>query len=261
MYKENLVPAAKFATDNVVVENNSLAHVLAAAEKEKPGTIAKYQAAREAMCKQDPEACRQAVNEAASLGLDFVPIAGDIKGFHEAETALDYLAAAVGLIPGAGDVAGKAIKAAGTALKKGDVAEASRLINQASDEISAYNVATYQKLKDDLIKQNLNNIAKQDPRLDAVVKGDNGKLNYGVGSGSKAEADQLGKIWVGDGARPTGDGSGLMSADGTRVYRYPSAKENSSHATTGIQANFETFKIDPVTGSKVKIGNGHLDIQ
>ncbi|MCU6677675.1 hemagglutinin repeat-containing protein [Leclercia tamurae] len=248
-------------TARVEVENNSLAHVLAAAEKEKPGTIAKYQAAREALCKQDPEACRQAVNEAASLGLDFVPVVGDIKGFHEAETALDYLAAAVGLIPGAGDVAGKSIKAAEKALKKGDVAEASRLINQASSEISAFNVAAYPKLKDDLIKQNLNNIAKQDPRLAAAVKGDNGKLNYGVGSGSKAEADELGKIWVGDGARPTSDGTGLMSADGTRVYRYPSAKDNSSHATTGVQANFETFKIDPVTRDKVKIGNGHMDIQ
>ena len=116
-------------------ESNSLAHVLAAAEKEKPGTIAKYQAAREAMCKQDPEACRQAVNEAASLGLDFVPIVGDIKGFHEAETALDYLAAAVGLIPGAGDVAGKTLKAAEKALKAGDVETASKLINKASDEV------------------------------------------------------------------------------------------------------------------------------
>ncbi|CAM6392228.1 hemagglutinin repeat-containing protein [Enterobacter cloacae] len=116
-------------------ENNSLAHVLAAAEKEKPGTIAKYQAAREAMCKQDPEACRQAVNEAANLGLDFVPIVGDIKGFHEAETALDYLAAAIGLIPGAGDVAGKTIKAAEKALKAGDVETASKLINKASDEV------------------------------------------------------------------------------------------------------------------------------
>lgn len=116
-------------------ENNSLAHVLAAAEKEKPGTIAKYQAAREAMCKQDPEACRQAVNEAANLGLDFVPIVGDIKGFHEAETALDYLAAAIGLIPGAGDVAGKTIKAAEKALKAGDVDTASKLINKASDEV------------------------------------------------------------------------------------------------------------------------------
>ncbi len=116
-------------------ENNALAHVLAAAEKEKPGTIAKYQAAREAMCKQDPEACRQAVNEAANLGLDFVPIVGDIKGFHEAETALDYLAAAIGLIPGAGDVAGKTIKAAEKALKAGDVETASKLINKASDEV------------------------------------------------------------------------------------------------------------------------------
>ncbi|OON33519.1 filamentous hemagglutinin [Izhakiella australiensis] len=112
-----------------------------------------------------------------------------------------------------------------------------------------------------MAQQNLNNIAKQDPRLNAVVKGDNGKLNYGVGSGTKAEADRLGKIWVGDGARPLSDGSGLKSADGTRVYRYPAPKRNSPHATTGIQANFETLKIDPITGDKTKIGNGHLNIQ
>ena len=33
----------------------------------------------------------------------------------------------------------------------------------------AENAATYPKLKDDLVQQNLNNIAKQDPRLAAVV--------------------------------------------------------------------------------------------
>lgn len=125
----------------------------------------------------------------------------------------------------------------------------------------AENVATYPKLKDELVQQNLNHIAKQDPRLDAVVKGDNGKLNYGVGSGTKAEADRLGKIWVGDGARLASDGSGLMSADGTRVYRFPASKDNSSHAITGTQANFETFKIDPGTGDKTKVGNGHMDIR
>ena len=124
----------------------------------------------------------------------------------------------------------------------------------------AENAATYPKLKDELVQQNLNNIAKQDPRLAAVVQGDNGKLNYGVGSGSASEADRLGKIWVGDGARLTSDGSGLMSADKTRVYRFPASKDNSSHATTGTQANFETYKINPVTGDKTKIGNGHLDI-
>ncbi len=75
--------------------------------------------------------------DTASLGVDFVPVVGDIKSFAEAQSALDYLAAAIGIIPGAGDAAGKVIKAAETALKKGDVAEASKLINKASDEISA----------------------------------------------------------------------------------------------------------------------------
>ncbi|WP_162286324.1 DUF4258 domain-containing protein, partial [Pantoea stewartii] len=80
---------------------------------------------------------REALKEMASTGMNFVPVMGDIKSFMEAQSALDYLVAAMGIIPGAGDVAGKAIKAAETALKKGDVAEASKLINKASDEVSA----------------------------------------------------------------------------------------------------------------------------
>jgi filamentous hemagglutinin len=126
----------------------------------------------------------------------------------------------------------------------------------------AENAALYPKLKDDLVQQNLSNIAKQDPILAAVVKGDNGKLNYGVGSGTKAEADRLGQIWVGDGARPTKDGTGLMSADGTRVYRFPKGKPNAPASVnpTGVQANFETFQINPVTGQKTKVGDGHLNI-
>ncbi|MFU9139272.1 hypothetical protein ACLRGG_21345, partial [Erwinia tasmaniensis] len=135
----------------VVVENNSLANVLAAAEANKKGTIEKYEAAQKAICAQDQAACTQMVKDVAGTGLDFVPIIGDIKGFTEAQSALDYLAAAIGVIPGAGDVAGKAIKAAETALKKGDVAEASRLINKASDEIQAVkplDVGSYKELKD-----------------------------------------------------------------------------------------------------------------
>ncbi|GLR10269.1 Contact-dependent inhibition of growth factor CdiA [Mixta theicola] len=126
----------------------------------------------------------------------------------------------------------------------------------------AENAATYPKLKDDLVQQNLSNIAKQDPRLAAVVQGDNGKLNYGVGSGTKAEADRLGQIWVGDGARPTKDGTGLMSADGSRVYRFPKEKPNAPALVnpTGVQANFETFQINPITGQKIKVGDGHLNV-
>lgn len=84
---------------------------------------------------------------------------------------------------------------------------------------------------------------------------------YGIGLGTAADADRLGKIWVDDGARLTSDETGLMSADGTRVYRFPASKDNSSYAKTGTQANFETFKIDPMTGSRVKTGNGHMHIE
>ncbi len=80
---------------------------------------------------------RESLKETLAAGADFVPVVGDIKSFAEAQNALDYLAAAVGLIPGAGDAAGKAIKAAETALKKGDLAEASRLINEGSEYISS----------------------------------------------------------------------------------------------------------------------------
>jgi len=83
-----------------------------------------------------------------------------------------------------------------------------------------------------------------------------GKGNFGLGSGTRAEADKLGKAWVGDGARVASDGKTLVSKDGLRVYRPPSTKPNSPHAATGVQANFE---------SKVEIGgrpisNGHFDI-
>ncbi|MBV5097335.1 hypothetical protein JZ788_16795, partial [Enterobacteriaceae bacterium YMB-R21] len=136
-HREKAVAVRDGAPGNIVVDNNSLAHVLGAAEANRKGTIEKYEKAQKAICEQNQAACTQMVKDVAGTGLDFVPIVGDIKGFAEANTALDYLAAAVGLIPGAGDVAGKTLKAAETALKKGDVAEASRLINKASSEISA----------------------------------------------------------------------------------------------------------------------------
>ncbi len=83
-----------------------------------------------------------------------------------------------------------------------------------------------------------------------------GKGNFGLGSGSRAEADKLGRAWVGDGARVASDGKTLVSKDGLKVFRPPSAKPNSPHATTGVQANFER-KIE--VGGR-PISNGHLDI-
>ncbi|WP_261239971.1 MULTISPECIES: hemagglutinin repeat-containing protein [unclassified Pseudomonas] len=80
---------------------------------------------------------RENLQDIASTGADFVPVVGDIKSFAEAESALDYLAAAVGVFPGVGALAGKALKAARAALRKGDLAEASRLINESSAYIAS----------------------------------------------------------------------------------------------------------------------------
>ncbi len=80
---------------------------------------------------------RENLQDIASTGADFVPVVGDIKSFAEAESALDYLAAAVGVFPVVGDAVGKVLKAAQTALRKGDLAEASRLINESSAYIAS----------------------------------------------------------------------------------------------------------------------------
>jgi filamentous hemagglutinin len=134
-------------TARVEVENNSLSDIAQAqsegqtlekkAEEYVKGENERYK--QENCTGMSAEACsvqmyterREALKDSVSLGVDFVPVVGDIKSFAEAQSALDYLAAAIGIIPGAGDAAGKAIKAAETALKKGDVAEASKLINKA----------------------------------------------------------------------------------------------------------------------------------
>ncbi|UUW16200.1 hemagglutinin repeat-containing protein [Serratia ureilytica] len=135
------------------VENNALSDIVDAVSQGKtPQQVAeeRVDAENERYKQQNcagmsAEACsvkmyterREELKDILSTGADFVPVVGDIKSFAEAQSALDYLVAAIGIIPGAGDAAGKAIKAAEAALKKGDVAEASRLINKASDEVSA----------------------------------------------------------------------------------------------------------------------------
>ena len=83
-----------------------------------------------------------------------------------------------------------------------------------------------------------------------------GKGNFGLGKVSAAEADTLGRAWVGEGFSTASDGATLVSADKLRIYRPPSPKPNSPYAETGIQANLEQ-KIE--AGGR-PISNGHLDI-
>jgi filamentous hemagglutinin len=128
--------------------------------------------------------------------------------------------------------------------------ESVALTNRGAD-----NVATYSKLKKQLKQENLTNIAKHDPRLEAIVKGGSTKNpNFSIGSGTSAEADRLGKLWVGEEARPmSGVQGALVSADGARTYRPPISKD-SPFATTGLQANFQQFENGKM------ISNGHLNI-
>lgn len=90
-------------------------------------------------------------------------------------------------------------------------------------------------------------------RKDLGVNGsDKTNPNFSVGTGASDEANQLGKVWVGDGAVKMSDGSGMVSADGTRAYRFPTEK-SSPYSTTGIQANFETYSVNSVTGQRVRV--------
>jgi RHS repeat-associated protein len=84
------------------------------------------------------------------------------------------------------------------------------------------------------------------------------KGNFGLGQATATEANELGKSWVGQNYRVATDGKTLVSSDGMRTYRPPTAKDNSPYATTGVQANFERLEL--VKGRSKVIGNGHLDV-
>jgi RHS repeat-associated protein len=75
------------------------------------------------------------------------------------------------------------------------------------------------------------------------------------GSVTAEQADDLGRAWVGPGAKIASDGKTLYSA--FRQYRPPSAKPNDPYTTTGVRANFESRS---VPGGQWQ-NNGHLDIK
>lgn len=123
------------------------------------------------------------------------------------------------------------------------------------------NVGTVPGLKGQLAAENLANIAAQDIRLAKAVGGSGmPNPNFSIGEGTATEANSLGQIWVGDGARTlNGVPNGLISADGTRVFRPPTQKPNTpaQFNPTGVQANFQIR--DPNTGAVTS--NGHMVIK
>lgn len=132
------------------VENNALSDIVDALEKNKtPQQIAEervnaeiesYKAencaeisANECSTKMAKER-NQFFKDAASLGIDFVPVAGDFKSFTDAEDWIDYTLAAVGTLPFEKFVT-KPLKEARLLLKSGDLDGANKLIKEASDAI------------------------------------------------------------------------------------------------------------------------------
>ncbi|MCT4708742.1 hemagglutinin repeat-containing protein, partial [Enterobacteriaceae bacterium H11S18] len=148
--------AAGASAGKNAVENNSLSDI---AENQASGTsqAERYQKAQDGLKKATEEfkakncaglsadACGAKMDAHrdellagfAEAGSDFIPVYGDIKSFQEADSALGYLAAVVGIMPGLGDEVGALMKGADKALKAGDLETASKLISKASDDVSS----------------------------------------------------------------------------------------------------------------------------
>nr|WP_233284489.1 hemagglutinin repeat-containing protein [Agrobacterium tumefaciens] len=95
------------------------------------------------------------------------------------------------------------------------------------------------------------------PELSGMLRNaQTGKGNFGIGSGTREQAQAMGEAWVGAGYKTASDGKTLISADGLKQYRPPSSKPNSPLASTGTQANFERREFP--NGSWTH--NGHLDV-
>ncbi|MCE0461111.1 two-partner secretion domain-containing protein [Pseudomonas uvaldensis] len=93
--------------------------------------------------------------------------------------------------------------------------------------------------------------AKLSGQLTEATKG---KGNFGIGSGTREQADVMGKAWVGNGYKVASDGKTLISQDGLRQYRPPTYKPNRQET----QANFE--QRFPGQETKRWQSNAHLDI-
>jgi hypothetical protein len=156
-------------------------------------------------------------------------------------------------------VSGKLVPITETMLVKAGGAKGGVGVTETVTSGGTANAATYPLLKNQLVNENLANIAAQDSRLAAAVKGSGtSNPNFSIGIGTTAEANTLGQAWVGDGATLVSNQVAcpgcLISADRTMIYRPPQPK-SSPFSTTGVQANFVKQTPDGVV-----LSNGHLNI-
>ena len=110
-----------FALDSVM--NNPQVDWLANAKAQEKISEADRQA-MEAFEKAHPDLVKnlKQTGDVASFVADFIPVAGDIKSFAEAEDGIDYALAFVGVVPGS-EIIVKPLKAAKESIQKARVAE------------------------------------------------------------------------------------------------------------------------------------------
>ena len=110
-----------FALDSVM--NNPQVDWLANAKAQEKISEADRQA-MDAFEKAHPDIVKnlKQTGDVASFVADFIPVAGDIKSFAEAEDGIDYALAFIGVVPGS-EVIVKPLKAAKASIQKAKVAE------------------------------------------------------------------------------------------------------------------------------------------
>jgi hypothetical protein len=79
-----------------------------------------------------------------------------------------------------------------------------------------------------------------------------GKGNFGIGSATRSQADEVGRAWVGPNYKVASDGKTLVSQDGLRQYRPPSFKPRQGK----VEANLEQRP----AGQKAWQSNAHINI-
>lgn len=211
-------------------------------------------------CTTKLEQSEETANKIKEVAVGFTPagVLLDIRDFISDPTIGNALMAASGPV---GDAV-QMIRRGGSAADSGrGVNEGLTAVETPVTSGGTASVVTVPGLKGQLAAENLANIAAHDSRLAKAVNGSGvPNPNFSVGSGTATEAKNLGQVWVGDGARPlNGVPGGFISADGTRVYRPPTAKPNApaQFNPTGVQANFQMR--DPDTGAVTS--NGHMVIK
>lgn len=96
-------------------------------------------------------------------------------------------------------------------------------------------------------------VADDWPVISGIVRdAAKGKGNFGIGSGTAAQAETAGRSWVGDGARLASDGKTWLSQDGLRQWRPPSYKPRLDKWQSSFESRWEP--------SGQWQTNGHLDI-